>query len=88
MRLENKSEKSKQTLISFFKITTAGFQFTNAVQEATGGKAVVSNMQKLHEWVLVELQKEVVDWETVDVLLERMEQEAYLNKIVSEQKGD
>lgn len=76
-------DKKIDVLRTFFRVSNAAFNFTNAVVIATGGAVTPCEMQLLHKLALEEIEKEQPDMAVIDSLLAKMEQSAEINKAKS-----
>lgn len=76
-----KQEKQIQALRTFFRISTAAFEFVGKVaMAANGGKFIPENpMDVLHRIALMEVEKENPNMEYIDMLLAQMEDLANQN---------
>lgn len=76
-------------LRTFFKISTAAFDFQKTVIESVGGNHTISQMELLHNQALDELRKEEPNLVYIDSLLAEMEVCAgnNANKMPPYQKG-
>ena len=72
-------EKAVILLRNFFRISSAAFNFTNAVNLALNGNISPSEMQQLHQIALQEIEKLNPDMSKIDNLLAEMERLAELN---------
>lgn len=68
-----------EVLRKFFAISTAAFEFQQAIIQAVGGKPFQSYMQTLHIQAQTELSKQAPNMELIDNLLSEMEKEAERN---------
>lgn len=73
------SENKIKALKTFFRVSTAAFEFQNSIQLAFSGHIVANEMQQLHKMALVEIEKENPNLLIIDSLLAEMEDVA--NKI-------
>lgn len=66
-------DKKIYTLRTAFRISTAAFDFANAVQSAFNGVIIPNKMHQLHKIALEEIEKESPDFIKIDGLLAEME---------------
>lgn len=72
-------DKKISQLRTFFRVSNAAFNFTNAIQSAFNGIVTPNKMQQLHELALEEIEKETPDLSKIDNLLAEMENLANVN---------
>lgn len=72
-------EKKILQLRTFFRVSNAAFDFTNAIQSAFNGIITPNKMQQLHKLALEEIEKENPDLLKIDNLLVEMEKLAEVN---------
>jgi hypothetical protein len=72
-------DKKISHLRTFFRVSNAAFDFTNAIQSAVNGIVTPNKMQQLHKLALEEIEKENPDLSKIDNLLAEMESLAELN---------
>jgi hypothetical protein len=82
-------DKKVLHLRTFFRTTTAVFDFANTVQTAIGGIVTPNKMHVLHRIALEEIEKENPDLFKIDNLLAEMEKlaESYNEPKPNFQKG-
>lgn len=71
--------KKISQLRTFFRVSNAAFDFTNAIQSAFNGSVTPTKMQQLHKLALEEIEKENPDLSKIHNLLAEMEGLAELN---------
>jgi hypothetical protein len=72
-------DKKISQLRTFFRVSNAAFDFTNAIQSAFNGTVATNKMQQLHKLALEEIEKEIPDLSKIDNLLAEMENLAEVN---------
>jgi hypothetical protein len=73
---QQKRERIIKALRLVFTTSCAAFELQDTVIATTGGRPVPSVMKSLHRMAREEIMGENPDMEKIDLLLERMEQEA------------
>jgi hypothetical protein len=72
-------DKKISKLLTFFRVSNAAFDFTNAIQSAFNGIITPNKMQQLHKLALEEIEKDNPDLSKIDNLLAEMERLAEVN---------
>jgi hypothetical protein len=72
-------DKKISQLRTFFRVSNAAFDFTNAIQSAFNGIVTPTKMQQLHKIALEEIEKENPDLSKIDNYLAEMERLAEFN---------